>query len=363
MTAGSAPRKLRFIHHVIDADPPGGKDCCTDVLMAGDLNGDGRTELVLGGEFGPADLVWYEQPQPGHWLRHPAGEGDFTTDGVVCDLNGDGRPEVVTAGPLSWFELPADPREPWRRHRIAEAGAHDIVVADIDGDGQAEVVTVNKSENLLLFYHRGSDPTALWEPHLIDSAPGEGLCVADVDGDGRLDVLMGSCWYRAPKEPARGKWERYPICSSFPADTRIRWADIDGDGTAEIVMVASEGPSRVSWFRRPPDVLREEWTEHVIEDSGLVGLHSLQVADFDGDGRLDLLTGEMHTSPTRRVLVFQQIDAGAGKWRRHVLSEQGTHNACLADLNADGHPDVVGKNYAGEKGSVRRLEWWETVVE
>jgi len=82
----------------------------------------------------------------------------------------------------------------------------------------------------------------------------------------------------------------------------------------------------------------------------------LQVADFDGDGDLDVLTAEMHTSREKRVLMYLNKK---GSFEPLVLSRTGSHNMRVADIDQDGDIDIVGKNYAGPG---RVIEMWENLT-
>jgi len=90
---------------------------------------------------------------------------------------------------------------------------------------------------------------------------------------------------------------------------------------------------------------------------GREGAHSLGVADFDGDGRLEVMAGEMHTSPGKRVLVYRRGPKGE-QWQRLVLATTGTHNAQVWRLTPGGLPAIVGKNYDGPK----QVEIWQAVL-
>lgn len=73
------------------------------------------------------------------------------------------------------------------------------------------------------------------------------------------------------------------------------------------------------------------------------------MADFDCDGDLDVFTAQMHGRPGQRVAVVENVDGKAAKWQPHILSNCGTHNAKVADIDGNGSPDIVGKNYDDDK--------------
>jgi len=100
-------------------------------------------------------------------------------------------------------------------------------------------------------------------------------------------------------------------------------------------------------------------------------LHSCQLADFDKDGDLDIFTAQMHARPGQRVAILENRDISANEWKPHILSTVGSHNAKVADVDGDGDPDIVGKNYDQDKrprlwinciSSKTRLDSWQRQV-
>ena len=125
------------------------------------------------------------------------------------------------------------------------------------------------------------------------------------------------------------------------------------DGRPDVVLTVSEGKGPLSWFESPADPKTGIWVEHPVENGTLEGAHSLQVADFDGDGELDILTAEMHTSLEKRVLVYLNRK---GAFEPRVPARTGSHNMRAGDIDGDGDIDIVGKNYGGPG---RVIEMWE----
>jgi hypothetical protein len=138
---GTSLPALEFAGHTVDAAGPANPW----TKIAGDPDGDGRDDIIVGGQQGP--LVWYGWPD---LRKHTIADcGWSTVSGAVGDVDGDGDLDVLLGGSV-WFENPgnlrAAPGQPWKLHRIAEDPTRDIAVGDFNGDGRLDAVTRNQSE-------------------------------------------------------------------------------------------------------------------------------------------------------------------------------------------------------------------------
>ena len=345
---------IPFRRCVVDPEPPSDPH----VKAAGDINGDGRAEIILASSHG-GPLVWYDGSSARHVI---ATEGRWSCDAALADMDDDGHLDVVIsqyapAGRIEWYRNPGTPdaiTKPWPCQVIGDIRAHDLEIGDIDGDGTLEIATrdQNKQGNRIVVWKR--DAQGAWQHCELTCPEGEGLALGDVNRDGRLELVIGGRFYTSTGDILADPWTE-TVFAEWPVDAVVKAADLTGNGWPDIVLSRSEGHHRLCWFENP-GVVGQAWVEHVI-DPDVDYAHSLMVGDLDGDGRPDVITAEMHQSARRRVIVYHNR-GDSSAWNRQVLSEAGSHNMCLADLNGDGLPELLGANWSGPR---QPLETWEAI--
>lgn len=174
----------------------------------------------------------------------------------------------------------------------------------------------------------------------------EGVAVADLNKDGKLDIVAGYYWFEAPS------WKRHEMAPSRTFDPYKEYSesflnlgmDVNLDGWDDVIVVDYPGKPGF-WFENPKNKTGV-WQKHIIADSMGISNESPGFVDIDGDGRLDILCGDV----TKKQIVWLQAPTQTGEteWKRFELSaenvpgtEQYSHGIGYGDVNNDGIEDVV----------------------
>jgi hypothetical protein len=334
-------------------DRPGGRGFGQTSLA--DVDRDGDLDFISGANGGP--IYWFEHRRGAAWIRHALG-GPARTDvgGVAIDVDGDGWIDQISGG--DWYRNPGGPRPgSFARHANGVVRGHDNVAGDLDGDRRLDLVAL--SDDGVWWYELPADPVATWTRHELLGRQTPhihgGLALGDLDHDGDVDVTVVDRWL----ENADGRGTRWISHRSFDfgragpfgVQTRARVVDLDRDGDNDLVQTEGDiVDGRAAWFENR-DGRGRAWVRHVIRAGGHgQDLHSLVVADFDGDGAPDVFScgGPLTRGPFRWI-VWRNADGRAGAWTEHVIHEGvECHEAVGGDVDGDGDIDLCSKPWAGD---------------
>jgi hypothetical protein len=330
----------------------------------------GQTSLVdvdndedLDWVFGQSgEMFWYEYESPGDWKLHEIGKGAKTdVGGCPIDVNQDGWVDFVVGD--SWYANPGNPREEnFILHKKNMIVCHDNVAADIDGDGIKDIVSLsNDPDNpVLAWYKIPEDHHANWDYFKIGKGIHGGVGPSgfgDLDNDGDIDIIRGDVWIENADSKG-GKWEVHETLKppggnrpdKYGLAFRIWCVDLDKDNDLDIIEAEADTPDgRVYWYENMNDA--ENFKFHPISaNSTRQDFHSLAVADFDGDGDLDVLSGGGPLSlDPYKLIVWENISSDGLNWKEHVILEkQQIHEAVAADVDKDGDIDICSKPWHGD---------------
>ncbi|MCB9883478.1 MAG: VCBS repeat-containing protein [Planctomycetes bacterium] len=319
--------------------------------VVGDFDGDGRGDFVIASR-GTKGRIEFWHSRPGdRFDRYTIEASNVNPEagGAAHDIDGDGDLDLVLGQDsqgtqIFWWENPAPNfSQPWQRRLVSTSTAtkhHDQIFADVDIDGVVELVSWNQGSKSLLLFELPKDPrgtTAPWQSRVIGLAASvtkEGLAFADVDLDGRLDLVAGGSIWRY----SNGSFTPTAIDSS--ADfTRVAVGQLVQGGRPEIVLAPGDVDGKAYWYQWNGS----SYTRNYLAD--VRHAHTIEIADLDGNGKQDIVVGEMRLGhPQCELAVYR--GNGQGSFTKQVLSVgNDIHEGQLVDLDGDGDLDLVHKPY------------------
>jgi uncharacterized repeat protein (TIGR02543 family) len=269
--------------------------------FAGDLDGDGRVEVVA----------------PGIAVD----DGENATSLLVFD---DSLKLIRTVTPENGRKLP-------------NINTMTFLIADVDNDGKGEIVTATTLHTLLCFSHDGAER---WETAAFTPAGNPGLITADIDSDGHAEILAGNSIYAGESGkllvtlPAGGRGG----ASGGPAAAMPVFADIDSDGLQEVV--AGNTVYKVTLNDRNGTAGNK--AEILAQINLPDGFTSVADIDLDGDPDVIVTGGHATTANTAILYVWDGATPDQiGQTLSFPSTDKRISRAFAGDIDGDGRPDIA----------------------
>jgi hypothetical protein len=333
--------------------------------MVCDLNQDGQPEIVLITRLGALHVRDGATGGPATFFTSPTSTTfDYQTSVAVGRIDSDGFPDIVAVSTPSGFvnvkkvvALDRAGQTIWDTELNAwPTNSFQTAIADLDQDGDPEVIAGGR-----VLSSTGTVEFAL--PGIPGTTDGWGPVVADLDLDGSLEIIAGNLAYNSdgsnhwvnsnatPGLNAAVQFDNDPnpeiVHVNGVTDTLViyehngaeKWsvllqspshasvpvvADLDGDGAPEVGVVSNY---LYSVFNHDGTL---KWSKSTLEQGGANGSTAF---DFNNDGIWEIVYADGQT--------IKILSGGTALWETTFNHGTGKEYPIVADVDADGHADIV----------------------
>ena len=266
-------------------------------LVVADLNGDGKPDLAYYGE--PKELVVQYNLGSNGWStpkRWPIDDGQLWVNSLAAgDLNGDKLTDLVLLGENKIYYLAQNPD-----HTLAEpkkipysGDVKALQVLDINGDGRDDLLLVNWDSPNPFRFRLQNQEGELGPEIYFTLPPIRAYMADDLDGGHKIEVVTVaqdsgraavSSFAQKPAEPLsgdfkQGQFEVLPLNKTTRGHRGILWADVNGDGLADLLVAEPDSGQLSLYLQKPDGTLAAPKTFPTF-----AGVSELAVSDWDQSG-------------------------------------------------------------------------------
>ncbi len=350
--------------------------------VVGDVNGDGRLDVVL-----PANYI-YVWDADGVELRN--GDGDSQTLGPFNSTAADWAPAGATLANLTsrpGLEIIASNRTArqifvyqgdgtvaagWPR-TMSDWNWATPVAGDLDGDGDLEVIANTVTGTLYVWHHDGTDffdgdanpaTVGVFQVRVNEWYSFCSPALADLDQDGKLEIILGTRYSGTTPDVLMAlrndgtNLPGFPVSFGLYGETLCSPAvgDLDLDGRLEIVVVTENDRLQVI---RHTGLSMAPFPILFVSNNNPDGLStpSPALADLDGDGYPEIVAVSVTDALTAAVHAVRRTGVNLSGWPRAVGGNSES-SPVVADISGDGHPDVLFGIGGGADSSPNALYAW-----
>jgi FG-GAP-like repeat/IPT/TIG domain/Secretion system C-terminal sorting domain len=339
-------------------------------VVPADFNGDGKVDLFVARGSSSFNTVLPNTSTGGSLsFGRPVQVANSGTDeegAAAGDLDGDGKPDIVVtngigAASISIYRNTSTASTISFAPRVdlpVVGGPYSVTIGDLDGDGKSDIVIANNGANQVSFYRNTSVAGSLSFAARLDITVGSspfGIAIGDLDGDGKPDLVVNGegpidSLYVLQNNSSPGQLAfGSPLNIGYTGGFNAVIGDFDGDGKSDIAVAASG----IQIYRNLCTPGHFSFSGAQVFDAGAY-VYYLAVADLDGDGKPDLAAAigfsntvvALHNTSVSGTISFDgPVSYGVGADPRYLV---------LGDVDGDGRPDMLVANTADTAISVLR---------
>ena len=300
-------------------------------IVASDLDNDGDLDVVLGssGTRSGGVRVYRNNGSLRFTRTFDNENAPYLWDIHLGDVNKDNRPDIIFGLGGSFDQigiyLNSGNMFNWGGLIAAKTGTstgdepRNIHLADIDGDGDQDVISANYLSNQISYYPNGGGVSVVRLTSSSQTRGPRNVRTGDINGDGRLDLISVSV-----------------------LDGKVAWYNGTGNGRFGSQKIIHTYSTRS--------------TGGGPDGSDALGPRGLDVADFDGDGDLDVFS----TSEVGSTVCLHENLGGGSFGQAEIITNRanGVNLVTTIDMDGDGDLDVVSSSPGDNK-----IAWYETIIE
>jgi len=276
-------------------------------LQIGDVNGDGRNDIVVGNHASNIEI--FLQQADGTLAPSVVYPTPMSSIIRVGDVNNDGRADVVG---LDWssnnvavfLQNAGGTLDAPTMYSAPHGGWNDLDLGDVNGDGLTDIVVMSGQTWLPNLVVLTQAATGGFNPPVSYTAVADqltqGVAIGDVNGDGRNDVVVtyGGNWPQSKiavlYQNAAGGLDPAVSFESLDVPETVKIADVNGDGRKDIVVLHGGWFEAGVYLQNPDGTLRAE-EHYFIPYASHYGKQGLAIADIDSDGKPDIAIADYNS--------------------------------------------------------------------